>query len=160
MRAIWKFPLGVAPDGKVAEVTMPEGAQIAHFAIGPARGITAAARGLPTIWALVDSDSPPETRRFQIFGTGHPLPRGARHVGTYGDGPFVRHVFEMIGEPLPDGLDLPADAEAAYRTMTTGGFTLRADKAWVAPDDGPLTTEQMMAVATLREHGFGSVVSA
>ena len=151
MRSIWKFPLGVALDDKAAEVTMPEGAQIAHFGLQS---------GDPTVWALVDSDNPPEPRRFQIFGTGHPLPRGARHVGTYGDGPFVRHVFEMIGEPLPDGLDLPADAEAAYRTMTGGGFKLRDDKAWLAPDDEPLTTEQMMAVATLHEHGFGSVVSA
>lgn len=154
MRSIWKFPLGVALDDKAAEVTMPEGAQIAHFGVVP--GV-----GEPTVWALVDSDNPPEVRRFQIFGTGHPLPRGARHVGTYFDEPFVWHVFEMVGEPLPDGLDLPADAEAAYRTMTAGGFTLRADKAWLAPDDEPLTTEQMVAVATLmQDHGFGPVVSA
>lgn len=151
MRSVWKFPLGVRLDDKAAEVTMPAGAAIVHFAL---QG------GEPTVWAQVDSDEAPEVRRFRIFGTGHPLPRGSRHVGTYGDGPFVWHVFEMVGEPLPDGLDLPADAEAAYRTMTTGGFTLRADKAWVAPDDEPLTTEQMMAVATLHEHGFGSVVSA
>lgn len=71
----------------------------------------------------------------------------------------VRAALEGV-EPLPDGLDLPADGEAAYRTMTAGGFTLRADKAWLAPDDEPLTTEQMMAVATLQEYGFGSVVSA
>lgn len=162
MRSIWKFPLGVALDDKAAEVTMPEGAQVAHFGLQD---------GSPTVWALVDSDNPPEPRRFQIFGTGHPLPRGCRHVGTYGDGPFVWHVFEMVGEPLPDGLDLPADAEAAYRTMTAGGFTLREVRdcerpneppcrAWVAPDEEPLTTEQMVAVATLQEFGFGPVVSA
>lgn len=154
MRSVWKFPLGVAPDDQTTEVTMPEGAQIVQFA---RQGDE------PTVWALVDSDNPPEARRFRIFGTGHPLARGCRHVGTYGEGPFVWHVFEMIGEPLPDGLDLPADAEAAYRTLTGGGFELRdvaGGKAWVAPDDEPLTTEQIMAVATLQEHGFGSVVSA
>lgn len=151
MRSIWKFPLPVALDDKPAEVTMPEGAVIVHFDT-PGRE--------PTVWALVDSDNPPEPRRFRIFGTGHPLPRGARHVGTYSDGPFVWHVFEIVGEPLPDGLDLPADAEAAYRTLTAAGFKLRDDKAWIAPDDEPLTTEQMVAVATLHEHGFGSVVSA
>lgn len=161
MRSIWKFPLDAA------EVAMPEGAIIVHFAMGAARGITAPAWGVPTVWALVDSDNPPEQRRFQTFGTGNPIPRGARHVGTYNDGPFIAHVFEMVGEPLPDGLYLPAEAEAAYRTMTAGGFKseLRGVpgagfRAWVAPNDEPLTTEQMMAVATLQDYGFGSVVSA
>ena len=32
-------------------------------------------------------------------------------------------------------------------------------RAWVAPDDEPLTTELIMAVATLQEYGFGPVVS-
>ncbi len=157
MRSIWKWNLQFRADSPTYTCDIPEGAQIVHFGMQPDLTWGGA---VPTVWALVDSDSPPEPRRFQILGTGHPLPRGARHVGTYGDGPFVWHVFEMVGEPLPDGLDLPADAEAAYRTMTAGGFTLRADKAWVAPDDEPLTTEQMMAVATLQEYGFGSVVSA
>lgn len=157
MRSIWKFPLPVAPDDTVAEVTMPEGAQIVHFG---RQGDT------PTVWALVDSDNVQETRRFRVYATSQPLPRGARHVGTFTAGRFVWHVFELVGEPLPDGLDLPADAEAAYRTMTSGGFTLiaragGADKGlrcWLAPNDDPLTTEQMMAVATLQEYGFGPVV--
>lgn len=73
----------------------------------------------------------------------------------------ITRVREALSAATPlSGLDLPADAEAAYRTITAGGFTLRGDKAWLAPDDEPLTTEQMMAVATLQEYGFGPVVSA
>ena len=172
MRSIWKFPLGVRPDDTAAEVTMPEGAAIVHFEALVSGRIAdpETIQQHPTVWALVDSDNPPEPRRFRIFGTGHPLPRGARHVGTYGDvgGPFVWHVFEMVGEPLPDGLDLPADAEAAYRTLTGAGFKCEGRAApvptgsircWLAPDDEPLTTEQIMAVATLQEYGFGPVVS-
>jgi len=166
MLSIWKFPLPVALDDKAVEVTMPEGAAIVRFAGGEHSPVRQ-----PTVWALVDSDNPPEARRFRVFGTGHPLPRAARFVGTFFNEPFVWHVLELIGEALPDGLDLPADAEAAYRTMTAGGFTRRpltdAEKpngcglvgVWVAPDDEPLTTEQMMAVAILQEHGFGPVVS-
>lgn len=149
MRRIFKYPL---PNMSVT-VDMPEGAEIVRLGVqGP--------RSTPTVWALVDDDNPTEPRRFLVVGTGHPLPRGARYVGSSDSAPFVWHVVELFGEPLPDGLDLPADAEAAYRTLTGAGFKLRDDKAWIAPDDEPLTTEQMVAVATLHEHGFGSVVSA
>lgn len=85
----------------------------------------------------------------------------------------IARVRAALGEPLPDGLALPADAEAAYRTLTAAGFTRRAlndaEKGkdgncglvgvWVAPNDEPLTTELILAVATLQEHGFGPVVS-
>lgn len=157
MRRIFKYPLPFTPD-EPAALDMPEGAEIVRLGPrGPAHG---QARVTPTLWALVDDDNPTEPRRFLVVGTGHPLPRGARYVGSWDSAPFVWHVVELIGEPLPDRLDLPADAEAAYRTLTAAGFKLRDDKAWVAPDNEPLTTEQMVAVATLHEHGFGSVVSA
>lgn len=160
MRQIWKFPLGVAPDDATVTLEMPAGAQIVQFAGGEHSAVFA-----PTIWAIVDTDEQPEPRRFTVYGTGHPLPRNGRHIGTYFDGPFVWHVFELVGEALPDGLVLPADAEAeaAYRTLTGSDFvatTVQGDAAWLAPDDEPLTTEQMMAVATLQDHGFGAVVSA
>lgn len=168
MRRIFKFPLPIAPDDETGEVTMPAGAQVVHFEAYP-YGSQGSAQPKPTVWALVDDDEEPEVRRFRIYGTGHPLPRHSRHVGTYGDGPFVWHVFELLGEPLPDGLDLPADAEAAYRTLTSAGFVSvdrstspgldTTGKAWQAPDDEPLTTELIMAVATLQEYGFGPVVS-
>lgn len=160
MRQIWKFPLDFA-NGEPVAVDMPESAEVLRLAMqGPAHG---RAHLTPTIWALVDSDNPTEQRRFAVYGTGHDLPRHARYVGTWDAPPFVWHVFELVGEPLPDGLDLPADAEAAYRTLTSAGFRHVDDRMptarWVAPDDEPLTTEQMVAVATLQEHGFGAVTS-
>lgn len=161
MRQIWKFPLNVMPDDGTTEIAMPEGAQIIHFE-PLLSGDLSAPNYHPTVWAIVDSDSPLETRRFRIFGTGHPLPRAARHVGTYFESVFVWHIFELLGEPLPEGLVLPADAEAAYRTLTGAGFVAsdrKGSPAWLAPNDEPLTTEQMMAVATLQDYGFGAVVS-
>lgn len=56
------------------------------------------------------------------------------------------------------GLQGPAHGQA--RLTPTLWALVDDDKAWIAPDDEPLTTEQMVAVATLHEHGFGSVVSA
>lgn len=159
MRRIFKYPLPFTPD-EPAVLDMPEGAEVVRLALqGPAHG---QARLTPTLWALVDDDNPTEPRRFLVVGTGHALPRHARYVASWDAAPFVWHVVELVGEPLPDGLDLPADAEAAYRTMTARGFRSverEGGKAWLAPDDEPLTTEQIMAVATLQEHGFGPVVA-
>jgi hypothetical protein len=44
-------------------------------------------------WAL-NSGGPQVSRRFRVFGTGHPLPVGVRHVGTAPTGPFVWHLME------------------------------------------------------------------
>jgi len=160
MRRIWKAALEFQHDDPTCEVTLPEGFEIVRFRSDPGPYPF----NVPTIWAIVDDDRPSATHRFVVYGTGAPLPRHGVYVGTYDAGPFVWHVFHMVGEPLPDGLDLPADAEAAYRTMTAAGFVsndyrVPGSAAWIAPDDEPLTTELIMAVATLQEYGFGPVVS-
>lgn len=164
MQAIWKFPLAFQHDDPVCEVQMPVGAVIVRFAVQSVPVPPAPSwQHTPTIWALVDSDAPTIVRRFAVFGTGHPLPVGAQYVGTYDAGPFVWHVFEMP-TVVPDQVAaLPLEAQNAYRLLVNAGFTQRWDSgahAWVAPDPEPLTTEQMMAVAELQEHGFGAVVSA
>jgi len=170
MLRIFKYSLPFTPD-EPAVLDMPEGAQVVRLGLQWGTEWAAAeARKVPTLWALVDDDSPTVPRRFLVVGTGHAVPRGSRYVGSWDAAPFVWHVVELIGEPLPDGLVLPADAEAAYRTLTGAGFKTRGlvdcDKphiptvnVWVAPNDEPLTTELIMAVATLQEHGFGPVVS-
>lgn len=54
------------------------------------------------VWALVDTDNAPETRTFQLFGTGHEIPvdaaSGFVHVGSVMllSGRLVLHVFEEI----------------------------------------------------------------
>ncbi len=81
-KTIWKFTLhpGFA-------VSMPVGAEVLH----------AAGQGDEVcIWALVDPTAPKERRRFDVYGTGHPMPADpGRYVGTaHLSGPLVFHVFE------------------------------------------------------------------
>lgn len=164
MRTIWKFPLEFTTEnGFTCTVQMPCGAVVRHFAFefrgpldqGPRKGV-------PTIWAEVDSEQPTEPARFQIVGTGHEIDDGAAHVATFDAEPFVWHVLDMRrAVAIPDDLramlpDFPA--MNAYRLLVKEGFRLRDDKGWIAPDDEPLSHEQMLAVGELQEHGFGSVV--
>lgn len=58
--------------------------------------------GIPCIWALVDAGNARERRRFEIFGTGHPIECNSRierkFIGTFqlNDGILVFHLFERI----------------------------------------------------------------
>ena len=86
MRSIWKFPL---PVGDFVAISMPAGARVLTV---QTQGINAC------LWALVDTDAPRETRRFRVFGTGHPV-EGVEvdsYVGTIQQlgGALVWHVFE------------------------------------------------------------------
>jgi hypothetical protein len=84
-RTIWKFPLSHG----VAEIQMPMDAEVACFAFQ---------NGSPCIWAIVNLGVLNNTRRFEIFGTGHQLPDEdeCAYVGTTQDGPFVWHLFELL----------------------------------------------------------------
>lgn len=169
MHTVWKFPLAFTKAGKYEGiVAMPRGARIVHFAIeyrGPLEG--APRQGVPTVWAEVDDQEAPAPRTFAIVGTGHALPDGAVHVGTYDAEPFVWHVYDMTQAiTLPDTVaNLPQEAINAYRLLRREGFTLQDAlpgfaPTWAAPDDDPQTTEQMMALATLAEHGLGTLAGA
>lgn len=47
-------------------------------------------------WAEHDDDAGAPSRAFQVFGTGHPLPAGARWVGTAPRiSGLVWHLFEV-----------------------------------------------------------------
>lgn len=85
---VFKYPIDVA---NTFTMLLPLGAQILHVD---------AQNNLPCLWALVDpvNDDPAnlERRTFHIVGTGHEVPEGVAHVGTfllYG-GDFVGHLFE------------------------------------------------------------------
>lgn len=52
--------------------------------------------GVPTMWALVNTEAPVETKTFLIFPTGVALPNNCVYIGTYQAGWFVGHVFEEI----------------------------------------------------------------
>lgn len=90
LRAVWKYEIPV--DGQTHGHTIPEGATLVHVACqdGP---------GFVQVWALVDPLRQPETRDFQVYGTGQDVPSDARYVGT-ALAPFglVWHVFEWSHE--------------------------------------------------------------
>jgi hypothetical protein len=54
--------------------------------------------GVPTMWAMVDPDAPMETRKFRIYGTGHPVEVAdvGRYISTFQqfNGQLVWHIFE------------------------------------------------------------------
>lgn len=50
-------------------------------------------------WAEHADDAPKTARRFQVFGTGHPLPANARWVGTCPRvSGLVWHLYEIVGD--------------------------------------------------------------
>lgn len=63
-------------------------------------GVGPQAQHLVEFWAEHDDAAPPRTRVFQVFGTGHELPSGARWWGTTARTPegLVWHLYELAGE--------------------------------------------------------------
>ena len=50
-------------------------------------------------WAEHTDGAPKMPRRFQVFGTGHPLPPNARHVGTCPRvSGLVWHLYEIVSD--------------------------------------------------------------
>lgn len=113
-----------------------------------------------------DVDEETAERRFAVLRSGDAIPAGAQFLDSWrraGCGPDASGIFCLfeLGEDMP--ADLPAEAYPHWRVLQRDGFTLRPDRAWLAPDDVPaghLSTEQLIAVATLQEHGYGAVVNA
>lgn len=94
---IWK--LGIPVQGSF-ELALPAGSRV----------LTVQAQGGdPYIWFLCDPLAKPETRRFSLVGTGHPIETVGDYLGTFQvlDGMFVGHLFEdtpdMSGEGREDG---------------------------------------------------------
>lgn len=80
-RVVWKYEVS---DGMTA---MPPGAEIVHAGPDP--------DGVACVWALVDPHAWNEHRSFHIYGTGHEVPAGALHIGSWVEGPFVWHLFDL-----------------------------------------------------------------
>ena len=86
-RQIWKFAIG----STVPKISMPRGAEILTVQVQ---------HGVPTIWALVDTDAPKVNRLVRVYGTGWDLPKhvlGERYIGTWQqDDGLVWHLFEEV----------------------------------------------------------------
>jgi hypothetical protein len=55
-------------------------------------------KNTPCMWALIDTDQPPEERHFALFGTGHEVdPKAVKFIDTFQlhEGSLVFHLFEM-----------------------------------------------------------------
>jgi len=82
MQTIWKYPLAITER---ASILVPKGATFLDVQVQ---------RGIPCLWALVDSAAPEEDRTIVIHGTGHLVGEGLSYIGTVQAGSLVWHVFE------------------------------------------------------------------
>ncbi len=89
VKAVWKFE---CPGQDHFDLKIPAGAILLHFAEQFER---------PTLWALVDAESPKETRQFRLAGTGHELRLSNDEVPAYVGtcslmgGNLILHLFEI-----------------------------------------------------------------
>ena len=82
-RQVWKYPV---PFGDVPiRLMVPKDGIIVHFDV----------QRVDTVWVEVNPESPERLCVLQWFGTGHPLPEGASHVGTVIRGNFVWHLYKL-----------------------------------------------------------------
>jgi len=53
--------------------------------------------GVPTVWVDDRWDESLKQYRwdFMAIGTGHPIPDNAEHVGSYQQGPYVWHIYQL-----------------------------------------------------------------
>lgn len=81
-RTIYKYSLSETHQ-------IPHSAKLIHAGRDPAGELCA--------WYDLDTSNSPETVSFELVGTGHEVPRGASHVVTIYDGPFVWHFYSVAG---------------------------------------------------------------
>jgi hypothetical protein len=81
MKQIYKYKV-------MGAIEMPKGAEILKLMVQDSFNVC--------IWAKVDPEMEIESRRFEVIGTGHPFnDTNKQYIGTYQDGPFVWHIFEI-----------------------------------------------------------------
>ena len=89
MLAIFKYPITIEDH---FTLELPKNARILTIQTQ---------RGIPQLWAMVDSETEKETRSFRLSGTGHPLGedylRIINYIGTFQieNGALVFHLFEI-----------------------------------------------------------------
>lgn len=81
MRTIYKYPVQMSAD---YDVLLPQGHRVIHVGL---QGID------PQMWVEIDTETPIQPFAFAIV-TGHPVPDGMHHVGTWQEPPFVWHLYE------------------------------------------------------------------
>lgn len=83
MKTIYKYPIQITDE---QEIQMPKDANVFHAGLD--------ANETPCVWAIVDTEAPPEPMSILVCGTGNPLRYEPDwRVGSFTQGPFVWHVF-------------------------------------------------------------------
>jgi hypothetical protein len=82
MKTIYKYPLMLAG---VQHVVMPHGASLMSVQVQ---------NNSICLWAYIETDNHPKTRRVLIVGTGHEVPPHLKFVGTVQHGAYVWHIFD------------------------------------------------------------------
>jgi hypothetical protein len=84
---IWKYTL----NGMVNDIQMPMDAEILTVQLQDGQMFNAC------IWAKVKPENELEKRQFVVIGTGHSFDdTNHKYIGTYQEGFFVWHVFEIV----------------------------------------------------------------
>jgi hypothetical protein len=84
---IWKYTL----NGMVNDIQMPLDAEILTVQLQDGQMFNAC------IWAKVNPENELEKRQFVVIGTGHSFDdTNHKYIGTYQEGFFVWHVFEIV----------------------------------------------------------------
>lgn len=89
MQTVYKYLLET--NKAQSEIELPKGAEV--LTVNEQGG------GLH-LWALVDPENKPETRVFEVYGTGHKIPKDGherKFISTIfiNGGQFVFHAFEV-----------------------------------------------------------------
>jgi len=85
MKTIWKYQIHLGKGN--GKFDIPKGGKIVHVAC-PQHLIL-------NFWVEVETtNNILELRHFTVLGTGHPIPDGAKYVGTAVDTNFVWHLYE------------------------------------------------------------------
>lgn len=95
MRTIHKYSLGLM-NGPF-DIEMPQGARVVHVECQHSEARV-------EMWAMVETDSPMQTRQFSVIGTGHPCDHPDHQYMATAISPcrrFVWHVFDLDRKPEP-----------------------------------------------------------
>lgn len=86
MKVIWKFAFAGEFNGVTLYANLGKGAEVVHVGVDPGSGY-------PAIWIMHDPNKEQQQLKFQLIGTGTPIPDGLEHVGSVIISPYVWHVF-------------------------------------------------------------------
>lgn len=94
MTVVWKYPVELVEE---FSLEMPSQAELL---------CVQTQHGLPFLWAEVNPETEKKTRRFRVFGTGHPIDTDewVEYVGTFqlDEGHLVFHLYEVrVFEDMP-----------------------------------------------------------